>query len=266
MSATFSFSRLGKLIVKQFFENSRLYLFSVLALFGLLALVFTFWIGVSSPHYMEEETYFIFLFGLFLAGTIFASMSFNMLGRKDKGIYWLGIPATHLEKLICTVLFSTILFFIVYCLCFLVIKTIALTYLETYISNHPGTSYKEMAGFDEGFGGIIKYFLYGYFAVQSLYLLGSVYFARYSYIITTVIGAVVIFSFAYYISQIDAFMFQTTDWNLFTAKKADAANIESYQLYSLSPGIIKALQYAVQFVWVPLFWFVTWYRLKEKEI
>ena len=108
MSPTFSFSRLGKLIAKQFYENSRLYLISTLALLGLLSLAFTFWITVAGPNYQEEQTYFNFLFGLFLAGANFASMSFNMLGRKDKGIYWLGIPATHLEKLVCTILFSVV--------------------------------------------------------------------------------------------------------------------------------------------------------------
>jgi hypothetical protein len=108
MSSTFSISRLGKLIVKQLFENSRLYIFSVLALFGLLSLVFAFWISATGPHFYEVGAYIIFLFGLFITGSVFASMSFNMLGSKDKGIYWLGIPATHLEKLICTIFYSTI--------------------------------------------------------------------------------------------------------------------------------------------------------------
>ncbi|MEO6915407.1 MAG: hypothetical protein ABI151_06855, partial [Chitinophagaceae bacterium] len=99
MSNTFSFSRLGKLIVKQFFENAKLYLFSALALLGLLSLIFVFWMSASFPRYGERDTYIIYLVGLIISGTIFASMSFNMLGAKDKGIYWMSIPATHFEKL-----------------------------------------------------------------------------------------------------------------------------------------------------------------------
>lgn len=262
MSATFSFSRLGKLIAKQFYENSRLYLIATLALLGLLALAFTFWITVAGPNYQEEETYFIFLFGLFLAGTIFASMSFNMLGRKDKGIYWLGIPATHLEKLVCTILFSILLFFIVYCLCFYLIKTIALTYLAT----NTVAVYTEMKESADGFGSVIKYFLYAYFAVQSLYLLGSVYFSRYSFIVTTVIGALVMFVFVYFITQIDKFMFKPDDWELLTVRRVDANVPGNYFLYSVSPTVIDIVKYAVQFIWVPVFWFAAWYRLKEKEI
>lgn len=261
MSPTFSFSRLGKLIAKQFYENSRLYLISTLALLGLLSLAFTFWITVAGPNYQEEETYFIFLFGLFLAGAIFASMSFNMLGRKDKGIYWLGIPATHLEKLVCTILFSVVLFFIVYCLCFYLVKSIALTYLDSRV----GAIYTEMNGSNDGFGSVFKYFLYAYFAVQSLYLLGSVYFSRYSFIVTTVVGALVMFLFIYYITQIDRFM-EPDSWELFTVKRADANVQDSYFLYSVSPTVVDIIKYAVQFLWVPVFWVATWYRLKEKEI
>ncbi len=261
MSPTFSFSRLGKLIAKQFYENSRLYLISTLALLGLLSLAFTFWITVAGPNYQEEETYFIFLFGLFLAGAIFASMSFNMLGRKDKGIYWLGIPATHLEKLVCTILFSVVLFFIVYCLCFYLVKSIALTYLDSRV----GAIYTEMNGSNDGFGSVFKYFLYAYFAVQSLYLLGSVYFSRYSFIVTTVVGALVMFLFVYYITQIDRFM-EPDSWELFTVKRADANVQDSYFLYSVSPTVVDIIKYAVQFLWVPVFWVATWYRLKEKEI
>ena len=261
MSPTFSFSRLGKLIAKQFYENSRLYLISTLALLGLLSLAFTFWITVAGPNYQEEETYFIFLFGLFLAGAIFASMSFNMLGRKDKGIYWLGIPATHLEKLVCTILFSVVLFFIVYCLCFYLVKSIALTYLDSRV----GAIYTEMNGSNDGFGSVFKYFLYAYFAVQSLYLLGSVYFSRYSFIVTTVVGALVMFLFVYYITQIDRFM-EPDSWELFTVKRADANVQDSYFLYSVSPTVVDVIKYAVQFLWVPVFWVATWYRLKEKEI
>ena len=261
MSPTFSFSRLGKLIAKQFYENSRLYLISTLALLGLLSIAFTFWITVAGPNYQEEETYFIFLFGLFLAGAIFASMSFNMLGRKDKGIYWLGIPATHLEKLVCTILFSVVLFFIVYCLCFYLVKSIALTYLDSRV----GAIYTEMNGSNDGFGSVFKYFLYAYFAVQSLYLLGSVYFSRYSFIVTTVVGALVMFLFVYYITQIDRFM-EPDSWELFTVKRADANVQDSYFLYSVSPTVVDIIKYAVQFLWVPVFWVATWYRLKEKEI
>ena len=264
MSSTFSLSRLGKLITKQFFENSRLYLFSVLALFGLLALVFTFWISAAGPNYHEEQTYMIFVFGLFISGSIFASMSFNMLGSKDKGIYWLSIPATHLEKLICTIFYTTLVFTLAYCMCFFVVKSIALYFLTAFIEKHPGNSYSEIQDYEQGFAAGIKYFLYLYFAVQSLYLLGSVYFSRYSFVITTVVGSAIIFAVVYYIIQIQQSM--QGNWSLVTLRKYDAAMKDSYMLYSISPTIRDILKYTFQLAWAPVFWVVTWFRLREKEL
>ena len=252
-------------MAKQLFENLRLYIFSVLALFGLLSLVFAFWIGAGGEDYQEEETYVIFLFGLFIAGTVFASMSFNMLGSKDKGIYWLSVPATHLEKLICTIFYTTILFTLVYCLVFYLVKSIGIAFLTQYIKKHPGTSYQQMTDFQHGFGLMIKYFIYGYFAVQSLYLLGSVYFSRYSFIVTTVIGAFIIFVFIYYMSHVEDIL-GSASWNILSARKADDTLKDGYFLYSISPTVASILKYAFQFAWAPLFWIVTWYRLREKEI
>lgn len=266
MSSPFSFSRLGKLITKQLFENSRLYIFSVLALFGLLALVFAFWIGVSAPNYQEEETYIIFLFGLFIAGSVFAGMSFNMLGSRDKGIYWLSVPATHLEKLICTIFYSTIVFTIVYCLCFYIVKSISISFIAEYIKKHPGNSYVELKDFGRGLGGAIRYFIYAYFAVQSLYLLGSVYFSRYSFIVTTVAGAFLIFVFGYYLSSIHDNMLGPVGWDVISVRKFDASMKDGHFLYSISPTLTNILKYAAQFAWAPLFWIITWFRLKEKEI
>lgn len=267
MSSTFSFTRLGKLITKQLFENARLYTFAVLALFALLALVFTFWIAGGGARYNEAETYVIFLFGLFIAGSVFASMSFNMLSSKDKGIYWLGVPATHLEKLICTIFFSTIVFTIAYCLCFYIVKSIGISFLSEYIKKYPGRSYTEMKDFEHGFGAAIKYFIYGYFAVQSFYLLGSVYFPRYSFIITTVAGAFIIFIFVYYINRIhENILFTGSNWDLVSVRKSDASVKDGYFLYSISPVLSNIIRYLMQFAWAPLFWMVAWFRLKEKEI
>lgn len=265
MSSTFSFSRLGKLITKQFFENSRLYLFSILALIGLLSLVFGFWFLAAGPRYDERETYNIYISGLFVAGTIFASMGFHMLASKDKGIYWLGVPATHLEKLICTILFSTLLFTIVYTLCFLLVKTIGVSLIEGFINNHPGTTYEKVDIFEKGAKSHILYFLYAYFAVQSLYLLGSVYFPRYSFIVTTVAGALIIFVFVYYVSELDDKFMEGFAWNIVSARKAEGT-VGGYFLYSVSPAVASICKLALQFAWAPVFWLVTWYRLKEKEL
>lgn len=266
MSYTFSFSRLGKLIVKQLFENARLYIFSVLALFGLLSLIFLFYASASFPRYNEEETYIMYLIGLFVSGSIFASMSFNMLGAKDKGIYWLSIPATHLEKLITTLFFNSILFTAVYSLCFFIVKLIAVAVLSNYTDTHDAT-YKIISFGDHGFAEVSKYFLFGFVAVQSLYVLGSVYFPRYSFIITTVIGSALIFVFGFYMVKI-GHMVEKGHWELtkVISSVGEGPITGSHYEYVVAPWVETALKNFALFVWAPLFWVVSWFRLKEKQI
>jgi len=244
----------------------RLYLFSILALLGLLALVFGFWFIGAGPNYHEDGLYAIFFTGLFITGTIFASISFNALGSKDKGIYWLSVPATHFEKLACTILYATIFFTIAYCACFYCIKFIGLSFLDVYMKKHPGLSYTKLTDFDNGFGGAIKYMIYAFFAIQSLYLLGSAYFRRYSFIVTTVVGALVIFAFVYILSLIHDNMFEGLNWNITSVRTYNDNVTNEYKLYAVSPTVVSILKYALQFAWAPVFWFVAWFRLKEKEI
>src|SRR5258707_14494426 len=104
----------------------------------MLAVVFAFWISASRPDYHEEITYVIFLFGLFITGAVFASTTFNMLGNKDKGVYWLGFPASHLEKLLCSLFYTTIVFSMVYAISFFLVKAAAVMVSMPIVAAHPG--------------------------------------------------------------------------------------------------------------------------------
>lgn len=265
MSPTFSFSRLGKLIAKQFFENAKLYLFSFIALFAMLSLVFAFWALATFPRWHEQSTYVIFLFGIFISGTIFASMTFGMLGNKAKGIYWLSIPATHSEKLLCGIFYSLIFFIVAYCTCFLLVKTTAVAIIQQYVKSHPKTTYTEMT--ESIFkSAAFKYFSYAFIAVQSLYVLGSVYFSRFSFILTTIVAAFFTFLFVYYFVSLSRSMFDSGAWNLLTLRRFDDDIKNGFYLYSLPPVLGNTLKYAVQFIWAPVFWVAAWFRLREKEI
>jgi hypothetical protein len=271
MTATFSFSRLFKLIRKQWFENSRLYFFSMLALLALLGLVFLFWISTSSRVYREEGTYIIFIFGAYIAGSVFASMSFNMLGDKAKGSYWLGFPASHLEKLLSIIFYNVIFFTVVYCACFFLIKSVALTYVHYMVAAKPGDYSYDPMEWDHGFGEVFTIFIYVFFALQAFYLLGSVYFSRFSFVITTVVGAAMLFAFALYSIYLSKnYLPDDYNWNgsyavqnhIYLSNNEPSIN----KRVELSPFTKDLLSYSVKFIWAPLFWVVAWFRLKEKEI
>jgi len=267
MTTTFNFSRLLQLIRKQWIENSKLYLFSVLALLGMLGLIMILWVISDGRHYSEDSLYIIFLFGLFIAGAVFASMSFSMLGSKEKGTYWLSFPASHLEKLLCMIFYNVVVFTIVYCVCFFLVKSAALAYVNALVVDNPGkyTIRRSVWDSDRSFLGIVPYFLYGFFAVQAFYLLGSVYFPRYSFVVTTIVGSVLIFLFSYYSVELIQSTLDGYSWNGDHVRKY-TGDYSTYQRYNLSPVAREVAGFIAKYAWAPVFWVVTWYRLKEKQI
>ena len=271
MTANFNFLRLLKLIRKQWIENARIFFLSTLALIGILALVFIFWLVTGGRYYSEETLYIIYIFGLYIAGAIFASTSFSMLSDKRQGVYWLGFPASHLEKLLTVLFFNLVVFTIVYSLCFFGIKLVAVTYLQSLKAGDPTMYFYQHVDFrsNSGFMNVFPNFLYGFFAVQSFYLLGSIYFSRFSFIITTVIGIALLFLFMWLsISLIknnlpDGFNFDGFSVSKFENKRETDGGIYKYQLPTLA---LSTLLFLAKFIWAPVFWLITWFRLRETEI
>lgn len=267
MTTTFSFSRLLQLIRKQWIENSRLYIYSILALLGLLGLIIIFWVISSGPHYSEDSLYIIFLFGLYIAGTVFASLSFSMLGNKERGTYWLAFPASQLEKLLCMIFYNIIAFSIVYTLCFFLVKSLGVSYVTSLVAEKPDvyTFRRSLPDSHRTFLSIMPYFLYGFFAVQSFYLMGSSFFARYSFIITTILGSVLIFFFMWFTVELLQDSFDGYSFNGDHIRKYEEGSV-TYKLYGFSPFVDGLLGFAVKFIWAPVFWVVTFFRLKEKQL
>src|SRR3546814_5670348 len=99
MKKSFSFTRLGQLIMKQGMENVRFYLLYTAASLGITGLLIGFWLTIKSRNdYYEEHFYSYALLALFLCGTLFANLQFEPLSGKARGIAWLSFPASHLEK------------------------------------------------------------------------------------------------------------------------------------------------------------------------
>lgn len=268
MTANFSLKRTTQLIAKQWVENRRMYLMSVLALVGLLGIVFVFWAINGGSRYSEEPLYIIGLFGLFITGSIFASTTFNMLGSKDKGIYWISFPASHLEKFLATLFFNVIVFSVVYLLCFLLLKTLAESYIHVLIDKDPSKyGYKKINWNNEnGIGAAIPYFISAFFAVQAAFILGSAAFKRFAFIITIVLIATFLFLFIYYVSKVTTNSFPGYNFELFSLTEHSERGKDTYKEYQLSPVIKESVLFFLKFLITPALWLITWVKLKEKQI
>lgn len=269
MTKNFSFARVLLLLKKQWIENIRFYLYATLALIGLLGVVFLFWLSTDGDKYDEDLLIGVFFLGLYLSGAIFASTSFNMLKGKAKSIYWLSFPASHLEKSICLIFYNFIVFTVIYCVCFFLLAIPTVAYIQELVSSNPlkYTFNRIVWSPSNNNFEACYYFSCGFFGIQALYLLGSIYFRRYSFILTTIIVAFVFFCFILYVKNLMAFFsadFQITLGHSFHASRRYIAN--NLKIYELNRTVSDVIVFLFKFIWAPFLWLVTWFRLTEKKV
>lgn len=270
MNAILSFQRLSGLIRKQWIENNRFYLAASLALFGLLSLaVIIFWILMNRSRFEEKELYFIYITGLFLAGTIFASMGFSHLGNKEKGMSWLTFPASHTEKLITVFFYHTVLFFLVYSACFQLVKWLTIAFVKNYYIGDRQALFVPV-NWHEEMGTIVPVMLIAFLAIQSLYLLGSLYFKQHSFIKTTLVMICLAGMYIFFVTKAYQVFFPDMGLhlrnNIELRRHHDPGNFMIYQSYSLGPVVANTLEFLLKCAWVPVILVITWFRLGEKEI
>lgn len=279
-SEIFSWSRWCLLVGKHWAENRKRYLLSLLGFAGILLVWFSFILTMDkmSPLNViyQYMTYFV---GLYITGTLYASTLFAELGSKRDGIGFLALPASQLEKLLCVLLFGIVLFFVAYTLIFYAVD-IPLVKLSNRIivsmpRNWPNTTMRVPPNqvyniFVGDFGPAVEkeihLFLFGFFSVQSAFLLGSVYFSRYSFmkvLVVLAMGFLVIMAVQANLIHLLLPPGWHNGWTGWHTEDSD----KDFQKFVELPGAIEiAVISIVQ--WAPpiLLWIVTWFRIKEKQV
>jgi hypothetical protein len=264
MQNTFSFSRLWLLIKKQWFDNSRLYALSASALIGILTIIFTIWwlANKFDYHFEEITTNVIFFVMLFVTGLIFSSTTFSTLGDKAKGLYWLSVPATAIEKLVCGIFYSCLVFLAIYFTSFWLIKHIFFFIIEL----DPRNTIRRIDPNDVFEREVTPILFYIFFALQALFILGSVYFERFAFIKTLLVAVFIAFLFVMF----TMFLGHNLLPNNLSVKGFSDFRVygdnEPPKLYRLPGWIDDVLVPIAKFIWVPVFLTATYFRLKEKEI
>ncbi len=260
-------------------ENRKRYLLSLLATGGLLLGWYSFVLMVVRMRPLEDwlqnGTYFS---GLYFVGCLYASSLFSELGNKAEGINYLTLPASHLEKLLCALFFGVFLFFIAYTLIFYIVDIPMVeianrSKMEGHLLRLAGPGNLNRLGvvnvfalnLGSGPGIPVRLFLLGYFAIQSAFVLGSAWFTRYSFIKTIV--AVLVFLLIQMLLQR---LLETSvphgwfiggwfSWRQFLPD--GGVHTVSLPLW-IQDSLFYLMEYCLPFV----FWMITYYRLKEKEV
>jgi len=294
MNQTFDTGRWWLLVGKHWSENRKKYTLSLVAMAGLLLLWFSVILVSDRRSLITEIQINTYYFGLFVVGCLYASMLFADLGSKTRGLNYLVVPASHLEKLFAALFYSVIVFFVCYTAIFYSVDIImvkignSLMYSHWLKTHTPGDVFVPQEVFNvftspelrRGEPGFIYYLLLFYFVLQSVFVLGSVYFAKFSFIKTVIsallVALVITFLTAKLIVPIlppGNYHNGINSYEVYTVKNtASGDGVMIYsdsttdKLVSLPEWVNTVLLFLLKYAFAPLFWLATYYRLKEKEI
>jgi hypothetical protein len=268
MNQFFSFKRFTLLVLKHWADNKRRYSLSVLALTGLLAGWFVLMMLGEAGNPMNEEIQrAAYFFLLFAAGAFYASQYFGDLGSKGRGSNFLLVPASSFEKLLCALLFGVLLFFVAFTAVFYLVDVVMVNIANSYWAADAGkasvTNVFKASVLESNNGSAMRLLLL-YFPLQSAFLLGSVYFERYSFIKTIISGFaafLIVFGVVYLLySQLDPWE------NLPGGTLASSGAGLDEPPAEVPAWVGKTYRSIVMYAFAPFFWIVTYYRLKEKQV
>lgn len=270
MNQFFSFKRFSLLVLKHWADNKKRYGLSLLAFIGLLITWFVFTmltrfdeVPMGTP--VQYVTFFLALFGV---GSFYASQYFRDLGSRAKGINFLLVPASAFEKLLCSLLYSVLLFFVVFTACYYLVDVLMVAIAKTF----PGNKKPAVVNVFEiillrfNRDSTINFLLF-FFSVQSVFLLGSVYFEKYSFIKTIICGFVagfILFCFMYFFNEQ---LLPDGDYpkGFLTSYRVRVDGVND-KLVEVPRWIGEVFRFLIMYAVAPFFWIVTYYRLKEKQV
>jgi hypothetical protein len=274
----FSFDRWRLLVGRHWAENKRKYILSMVAITSLLLFWFGFIIMVDQnyhlPDSMQHGTYFVCLF---IIGSFYASQFFNDLGSQPRGINFLLTPASTLEKLACSLFYAVLLFFLFFTLAFYLadVLMVALANALQRSRTDAGETRPPSEVINLFFAkkhnadsvNISFYLVLAFFAVQSFFLLGSVYFSKYSFI-KTAIALFVLFMAGLFLESyvMDALLPNGYHAGRLTTYLTVHGDGSGAKVAALPEWIGNTLNVVFSYAFPPLFWLATYYRLKEKEV
>ena len=193
----FDWSRFVATLRKEVVENWRMMLFSILGIYGILALLMIignliFGADRTMPAYIMRYTivYMVFTY----AGVIFASLAFSGIKDKAKRVEYLSLPSSTFEKFMANFLIYVIGFIVVFPICAQLADLTRIAILWPWSGgadvegpiNFLPTIHEFAANFDYPGGGkwLEAALWIAVIATPALYFLGSVVWPKLSFLKT----------------------------------------------------------------------------------
>jgi hypothetical protein len=271
---SFSFQRWSWLVGKHWVENRKRYLLSMIAIFALLIFYFTFSLLANDEDPMDRGIQIVgYFLGLFGIGCLFAGQFFSPLGSRAKGAYFLLTPASALEKLLCALLYVVVFFFTVYTAVYYLADIIMIAVgnsLHVFYANSEAKAVPINVFYEYNWGlgdaNLMYYFLLAFFAVQSVFLLGSVYYNQYGIVKTAIVLFLGFLLLAFLEGYLLHQMLPNGDHQRGISSFVSYVNSKPDKVVELSPMVDQVLIFLAKYAVAPFVWLVTYFRLTEKEI
>ena len=206
MNNTFHIKRFGLVFRKDFIENGKRYMLLFLTMLGLMALIITLqtWDYYSYSHNRNADNHLnhnrllleMLSFMFFASGIWFASTFSNPMNRKLKRLSYLISPSSNLEKFLVRWMITTIGFIVAFfvamwmadlirvSICSVVYPEVEIHFLDItrLIALSPNASYYVIPKNE------FPFMISIYFLLQSIFLLGSTFWEKATFIKTFTAG------------------------------------------------------------------------------
>jgi hypothetical protein len=264
MNDTFNIKRFGWVFKKSILERPALMLGLMLVTLVITLLTYAI---VQSMAGIAKAQVSAFVFGFLVGGSFMSSSALGYFSSNSSGTSFLMLPASHLEKWLCAVLISGVIYAAIY-LCFfrLVDVFFVNNYHQGLDPNSP--NYQNLYHSVEVFGfnnEIAKNIFIIFFNISGAMLLGSLYFNKVSYIkVALLVCTLVIFT--YFTNLLIAGLFfnhidMATPFKSVFLKVGSAIGI-----VDLPEGVNSAISFLISYVIPGTLWLTALIRLKEKEM
>ena len=219
--------------------------------------------GNSFDGQLEESnrgnynlTYFSLL--LFIGGFLFSSYAFPALRKPESRFNFLILPASTLEKFLSWFVITAVLFPLA-----LILVYPIFAFFGEMVANYFGA---EIKPFEIGDPLVWKHIRL-YFVLQSIFLLGAAVFNSYPFpkvILSAFIVGVVLLG-------IGVLIFKITFWEYFDGFNFRSVEQppefdEGFESWMKNGGPKQIGEFLLYWILAPLFWTITWFHLKEREV
>lgn len=265
MNNTFNINRFGLLLKRQWLDFGKIYLISFGVLVGILIFFYAITLNGEALKHISTNTlnfrYPLFLITGFIFISVIASSYFANLGQKSKAIAIILIPASTTEKFLVAIFYTLFITVATYLLCFYLVD---LAFISSIRKTHSLTSsYTDYLGkkvvvdniayfsSTETVKGFYKFY-YVPLLINSVFLLGSIFFQNFHYVKTSI--SVMALQALWVASTI--LIMQKITQNTVWVGSQYWQNDENVFFVMGLVGLF--LTFA--------FWFISFIRLKEKEV